>query len=264
MRKNIKILQILNILTLAGIIVVNFLANFLPINGQTTGAVSNQYENLFTPAGYAFSIWSVIYLGLIAFVLYQSQGLFGGHNRQKPVASDIGLAFFINGIANIAWIYAWHYMQFNLTIILMAVILLSLIDINQRLYRAIPGKTSKGHFWWVKVPFGLYLGWICVATIANTAVFLTYLGWTGFGVAEGTWTIIALLLGGFVGLWLLARLRLVSAALAITWGVAGVLVNLWTKGASAYIQFTAILVIVLLAIGIARALRRKKSSPVRL
>jgi hypothetical protein len=258
MMKHRKLLQVLNILTLVAIIAVNALANVLPINGQTTGEVSAQYENLFTPAGYTFSIWSVVYLGLIAFVIYQSRGLFSRETQKKPVAAGLGFAFFINGMANVCWIFAWHYMQFNLTVILMAIILLSLIDINLRIRRwpAEIGR-SKAYHWFVKVPFGLYFGWICVAAIANTAVYLIYVGWNGFGLSASIWTIVALMLGGMAGIWILIKLRSLAAVVAIAWGYTGVLVNLSSKHAQMHLQLVALVILLILIIAMVIMLKTK-------
>jgi hypothetical protein len=67
-----KILQITNIIGFIAVVAVNTLANTLPINGKTTGELSDAYPNLFVPAGYVFAIWGVIYLLLLAFTVYQA------------------------------------------------------------------------------------------------------------------------------------------------------------------------------------------------
>ncbi|PLX06432.1 MAG: hypothetical protein C0596_18375 [Marinilabiliales bacterium] len=58
------VLKILNVVLFIAMVYVNFLANSLPINGQSTGEISNAYSNLFAPAGITFSIWGIIYLAL--------------------------------------------------------------------------------------------------------------------------------------------------------------------------------------------------------
>ncbi len=259
MIKPVKTIQILNIAGFMAVIVVNILANTLPINDQTTQSVSASYKNLFTPAGFTFGIWSVIYLGLLSFVIYQSKGVLQrGANTAKTVASQLGVIFFLNCMANVAWLISWHYEIFPLTIAFMAFILLTLIDINVRIYSLIEKMgTSLPLKWLVKIPFGLYLGWICIAAIANVAVYLTDLDWQGFGLSEQVWAAIMIIIGGGVGLFLLKRLRLISAVIAITWGIAGIYFNRW-QDSTPTVSTTCIIVIIALIVGlILMELKRK-------
>lgn len=198
--------KLINLLTAIAVITVNALANILPINGISTGQVSALYENYFTPAGFTFSIWSVIYLGALVFVSVQ-------FFSKSPYPSRIVWLFVLNGLANIGWIFAWHYQQFFMTLLLMLVILVTLILINQRI---------TGGPWWVLFPFRIYLGWICVATVANMAVVLTYGGWSALGFSGETWGIIMVIVAVILGLLLLWRTGWLLSALAIAWGIWGI------------------------------------------
>ncbi|MFT7159384.1 MAG: hypothetical protein ACI9GZ_000551 [Bacteroidia bacterium] len=199
-------MKILNLIILLAVIAVNALANILPINGVGTGDVSAQYDNYFTPAGFTFSIWSVIYLGLLAFAVYQLVS-----KSFKP--ETIGYLFVINGLANIGWIMAWHYGYLFATLLVMAVLLITLVFINLR---------AKESSWQVKLPFQIYLGWICVATVANIAVYLKYLDWSALGIPEVTWGMLLVIIAGTIGLVLIFREGWTAASLAIAWGIWGI------------------------------------------
>lgn len=152
----------LNILALVGTITVNTLANTLTLNGKTTGQISNGFDNPIAPAGYVFSIWSVIYLALIAFAIYQALP----SQRDNPRIQRLGLAFVVSCIFNGVWIFAWHYDQFYASLAIMLALAASLIVIWKRL--DLPRAAGAGKdYWLVSFPFIVYLGWITVATFAN-------------------------------------------------------------------------------------------------
>lgn len=185
-----KVRQAAVVVTVLAVIGVNVLANVLPINGQTTGAVANQFDVYFFPAGYAFSIWSVIYLGLVAFAVYQALPA----QRDNPRVSRIGYLVVLTGLANIAWIFFWHYERFPLSVVAMLVLLGALIAIYQLLevgQRSVPAAEK----WLAHVPFSLYLAWVTVATIANVTILLAYLNWDGWGISPAVWTVILIIVG---------------------------------------------------------------------
>ena len=165
--------QVVAIVGVLATIAVNVLANTLPINGQNTGDISDRFDIYFVPAGYVFSIWGLIYLGLIAFAVYQALPA----QRENPRLQRMGWWFALASVANIAWIFLWHYLVFNWTIVAMLALLGSLIAIYLRLgigRTAVPA----GERWAVRAPFSVYLGWITVATIANATQLLFYRGWS--------------------------------------------------------------------------------------
>jgi benzodiazapine receptor len=179
-----------NLAVVLATIAVNGLANAIPFNGQTTGEVSDKFDVLFVPAGYVFAIWGIIYLGLLAFGIYQ---VLPGR-RENLRLGRIGYLFVLGSLANIAWLPLWHYERFPLSLVAMVVLLLSLIGIYLELDigRARVPLVEKAA---VDLPFSIYLGWITVATIANVTDVLDYVGWGGWGIGPEVWTIVMLLAG---------------------------------------------------------------------
>ena len=99
--------QWLNVLAVLATLVVNGLANALPLNGQNTGAISDRFHVYFVPAGYVFAIWGIIYLGLIGFAIYQVLPA----QRENPRLRRSGYSFALSCAANIIWLFLWHYNQ---------------------------------------------------------------------------------------------------------------------------------------------------------
>lgn len=205
-------------------VVMNGLANALPLNGRGTGEISSAYPNLFTPAGITFSIWGVIYLMLGAHVLYQL-GLF----RDRPdTAADtallnrVGLLFALSSLTNTAWIFAWHYDLIPLAAVLLVLILVLLALIVTTVRRAnLAGRQR----WFIGVPFSVYFGWSTVAVVANITVLLVYWKWDGFGIADSTWVVAIILVAMAIGTITMLRNRDVAYGLVLIWAFAGILIR---------------------------------------
>ena len=209
-------------LATAAMILVNFLANALPINGQTTGDVTRGYEVYFIPAGYAFSIWSLIYLGLVVYSVYLSLAVARGRGADTALA--IAPWYLLTAVANACWLIAWHHNQFPLSMLLMVVLLAALIVIYRKL--VVRPADSKFELWSVHIPFRIYLGWISVATIANATITLDDAGWNGFGIAEPTWGVIMIAVATVLGL-AMAFLHADAAYVAVViWALVAVAVRL--------------------------------------
>jgi hypothetical protein len=210
----------INVIAVIATIGINGLANALPLNGVTTGEISDRFDVYFVPAGYVFSIWGVIYLGLIAFAIYQALP----SQRDNPRLIRVGYLFALSCVANIAWLFLWHYELFPLTLIAMVALLGLLIGIYTRLGigREEAPATEQ---WLVRLPFSIYLGWVSVATIANVTSLLDYLGWNGWGISEVAWTVVMLVIGaGLTTVVSLSR-RDVAYALVIVWAFVGIAVK---------------------------------------
>jgi benzodiazapine receptor len=215
-----KNLQWINLVTLILMLVVNGLANALPINGITTGEISDSFPVLFTPAGYVFSIWGVIYIGLIAFGIYQA--LPG--QRTNPRLLRVGPWFAISNLLNTTWIFLWQYGYFTLTIFVMLGLLTSLLIIFQRL--SISEKPEKRpETWLVNIPFSIYLGWISVATIANFSVTLYNLGFKGGFLSQEAWTVAVILVATILGLVMTWHQRQIAYPLVLVWAFIGIMVK---------------------------------------
>lgn len=198
-------------------IVVNGMANGLPLGGQTTGEVSAKYPTLFTPAGFTFGIWGLIYLLLAAFVIWQALPA----QRTNPKIAAISGLFIANCIANAAWIFVWHYDLLWLSLFLMVAILLTLVQIYRALDAAGPPASATE---WVllRLPFSVYTGWITVATIANISCVQYAMGWDNAGLAVLDWTLLKLAIAGAIGAAVILRKGDVAYVLVIAWAAYGV------------------------------------------
>ncbi|WP_379127932.1 tryptophan-rich sensory protein [Paenibacillus sp. sgz500958] len=178
-----------NLLLYLGVIIVNALSVTLPLGGRSTGEISDMYYTYLTPAGYAFAIWSLIYLLLGGFVIYQLRSSPGGIAAGKSA----GIWFILSCVFNMSWLILWHYLHIELSLAAMLLLLFSLIVIYRN--TRIADIHTVGYTWLVKLPFSLYLGWISVATIVNVSIVLQKNKWDGFGLGDSTWAVIMLCVG---------------------------------------------------------------------
>ena len=178
------------------VIGVNAAANIVPINGYSTGALSDLNPTGFTPAGWVFSIWSVIYLGLAAFSLFQS---FGSEADIKH-GEQITTLYVLSAVANISWIFSWHYRQVELSFVVMLALLGSLIAIYRKL------RTSHSVGWKQKLlvdaPFRLYLGWITTAVIANLGAVFFSQQFYPFGLEMDQWAVVSVATALAIYVWI--------------------------------------------------------------
>jgi len=219
MKKNILIKIAITVAYLA-MIATNYLANALPIGGKTTGELSDNLPNLFTPAGVTFSIWGLIYLLLAVYVVY-SWGLIGGKRNKKreKLIAKVDKLFILNALANISWIFAWHYGIIPLSLVIMIVLLVTLILIADIINKEKYNLLEKISF---RLPFSIYFGWITVATIANVSVLLVSLNWDGFEISEEIWTIIVLLVGAAIGITRALKDRNIPYMGVLIWAYCGI------------------------------------------
>jgi hypothetical protein len=245
--------QILVIVATIATIVVNGLATSLPLNGLTTGEISDRFEVYFVPAGYVFSIWGLIYLWLIAYSIYQALPA----QRENPRLRKTGYLYVLSAVANMAWIFLWHYEVFPLTLVVMLGLLGTLIAIYLRLgigETPVPAAEK----WLVRVAFSVYLGWITVATIANATSLLDYLGWGGWGIPPQIWAVIMLVAGAAIASAVSLTRGDIAYVAVIVWAFAGIA----NKHAATPLVATtawimAALVALTLLVGVPRARRRQ-------
>lgn len=236
-------------ISFVAMVLINALANIMPINGVGTGEVSDSYPDLFAPAGITFSIWGLIYLLLLGYILYQ-WGVLGNRPQKDALWKQVGVYFSISSFANVLWIFAWHYQRIGLSLLLIIIILICLIRIVESLQHEGFG---------ARLPFSVYFGWITVATIANATTFLVSIGWDGFGIAESVWTAIVLVVGVAIGLATAMRNRDFAYGLVIVWAYAGILTKHTSEAGFAneypLVIVTAIACIALLFLGELRILQ---------
>ncbi|HKM93339.1 MAG TPA: hypothetical protein VJY41_06790 [Prolixibacteraceae bacterium] len=204
-------IKFVNLLLFVLMIVMNYLANALPINGKTTGQLSGLYPNLFVPAGITFSIWGVIYLLLAVFCVVQ---FFPSSNL---IVEKIGWLFALSSLLNGLWILAWHYQKLSLSLVVMLGMLVLLTLINLKLKHEPFGIT--------KAAFGVYLGWICIATIANVTALLVSVNWLGFGISPQTWTVVMIAVGLIITSLTVFRMNNPFVGLAVVWAFAGIAIK---------------------------------------
>ncbi|MBM7663879.1 tryptophan-rich sensory protein [Solibacillus kalamii] len=218
-------------IAMIAVIVVNALSNTLPLNGQTASEITNRLEVLFTPAGYVFSIWSLIYLLLVIWLITIYRKV--KDNRFK---GKVGILFIISCIFNIAWLFSWHYEQFILSIIVMFFLLFTLIAIYLQYKNTEKGLSER-------FPFSFYLAWISVATIANVSYVLKYHG-VDLGISEVVGSLVLVGVAVILGYLAVAISQDIFFPLVIVWALIGIAV----KTDNSTMQYGTIVLTVILII----------------
>jgi hypothetical protein len=204
-------LRYISLLFFGAMVYMNYLANSLPLNGKTTGQLSDAYPNLFVPAGITFSIWGVIYLLLAVYCVVQFLP------ASKEIAAGISWLFIISCALNGFWIVAWHYQKLPFSLLIMIGLLVTLILINLQIKDLPVGV--------MKAAFGIYLGWICIATIANVTALLVSIGWGGMGISEEAWTIIMIAAGTLIVSLAIMRFENPFIGLSVLWAFTGIIIK---------------------------------------
>lgn len=218
------ILSILNLLGFLGTVVVNALANILPINNITTGELSDLYPNLFVPAGLTFAIWGLIYVLLGIFAIYPLIARVRRDPQKVEFVQKIGPLFFISCLANIGWIFAWHYQILPLSLVLMLVLLGCLLAIYMRLNIGKSEATRSARYF-THLPFSVYLGWITIATIANVTALLVDFNWSSWGLGEQFWAVAVIIVGIAIALSVLFTRKDIYYCLVVDWALLGILLE---------------------------------------
>lgn len=235
--------QITSIASLGMALTLNAMANILPINGRATGEISNSFPNYFVPAGFTFSIWSLIYLGLMAFVVYQALPTQKTDERVR----SIGWWFVASNFANSAWILIWQYNQVVLSLLVMLALFGCLFAIYTRLDHD-RASVRGAQRWLVNAPFSLYFGWITVATIVNVSVALISVGWDGAGISPELWSVALLVVGTVIGALVALPRRDWLYAGVLVWaffGIGAKFATLALLANAAYIAAAAVAIVLL-------------------
>jgi benzodiazapine receptor len=248
--------QGLSVLAFLTVIAVNVLANALPINGRTTGDLAGRYPVWIQPAGYAFSIWSIIYLALAAFTFYQALPA----QRENPHLRWIGWLFVLTCLANVCWIFFWHYERVPLSLAAMVTLLGALIAIYLRLDPVRSGLPLIER-WVVALPFSLYLGWITIATLVNVAVTIYDQNLAAWDAGPAAWTIALLGLAAVVTAVMGALRADVAFALVVVWAAVAIVMN--NEGRPLVIgSAVGVALFALLAVGLGAFRARQAGRPV--
>lgn len=225
---------------------MNALAGAGVLFGTTTGAVSDAVPTGVTPAGWAFSVWSVIFVGALVFAGYQARPSAGGP-RYDALAAPFVAANVLNGLWQVPWLAG----LFGLAAVVIAGILASLVWLTVRLDRLGPSTAER---WALGVPTSLFLAWVSVATALNVSVALRAAGWDGGAV----WPPLVVGLVAAVGAALLRRTGDVAFAAVLAWAFAAI----WAENGAGAPALTAALVAGAVAFAAATALAlRDGASP---
>jgi hypothetical protein len=210
-------------LLFVGVIAMNALANILPINGYNTGQVSAFYPNAFVPAGFTFSIWGVIYLLLLSYTIGYTYYTLKQEQFPKVFAfiERIHIYFLWTCVFNMAWILAWHYLQIELSVLIMLLFLSTLIQLFLKSATMANALTSTQKFI-LQTPFIVYLGWIAVATIANITALLVAYQWNAFGMTPVYWSAAMILIAILLAVLMLKKFQAIPFALVVTWALWGI------------------------------------------
>lgn len=227
-----KLRQFLVVFSVVTMIVMNYLSNARVFGGTTNGAISDKYHTLITPAGYAFSIWGLIFLGLLAFAVYQALP----SQRTNPRFRAIGWLVVINTLANAIWSPLFNNELIGIALLVILVMLGTVALIEHRLLvsrrfdrqelsvvapdpdATLPESAAPvAETWLARIPFSIYFGWLTVATILNVAVYLKATDFSLLGLSETTWAWAVLVVGLVVGAIVFNRFRSVAYILVFSW-----------------------------------------------
>ncbi len=219
-----KIYAIINLVITIAVIGWNYATNVIGINGNTVGSLSAEYANLFTPAGYAFAIWGLIFIALIAFSIFQVIRAFS-KDKADDFILEIGPWYSITNVANAAWLWFWLNEITWLTVLIMLVMLFSLLKIitTLNMNRATVSRSFKTFVWF---PIGLYAGWITVATIANFSAYFAKINFS-FLFSEEVWTLILIVVATLVNYLVLAKRDIQVFAGVGVWALVAISVRHW-------------------------------------
>ena len=209
-----------NLFSIILALTVNVLASTLPLNGQNTGEISDRFQVFFVPAGYVFTIWFLIFVGWIAFAIFQ----FLPAQKDNQRLRNLGYWFALSGVFNAAWLFCWHFNLFGLSVLVMLALLGTLIISYVRLDvgRSVVSYAEK---WAVDVSISVYLGWISVATVANITSWLYSINWNGFGITPQVWAVIMLVVASLIGVMMALSRKDSGYLLVFVWAFAGIAVK---------------------------------------
>ncbi|MDX2215449.1 MAG: hypothetical protein SFY66_19455 [Oculatellaceae cyanobacterium bins.114] len=219
-----RLRPILTLVAIVGTLGVNVFSNIAPLNGLNIGEISNTLfaDVKVTPANYAFVIWGLIYVGLIAFGIYQLRP----EQRHNLTLQRISYLLMAACIAQIIWVFLFLGRQFVLSVVAMLGILVPLAMMFLLLKKR-HDRCSRLEKWFVQIPISVYFGWITVATVVNVATALYSVGWRGGGISSDVWTVILLGVSAAIAGVIAIRHQDLAYVLVIVWAFVAIAVRQW-------------------------------------
>ncbi|TJX14922.1 tryptophan-rich sensory protein [Tissierella creatinini] len=194
---------------------VNALGALGLINGLSQKEISDMYITLITPSPSTFSIWSVIYtlliISLITMIIKKRNSYY---NR---AVNGITNLFRISCLLNIGWIVAFSFVQIELSVVFIFAFVIVLSLICKELLRI-----HEGRRWLLPLSFGLYTGWLFIATVVNISAALVKQEWNGFGIGDEIWASIILIIAALLVIGVQVNLRNAIFSLPVAWAYFGI------------------------------------------
>ena len=243
-----------NLVAFGVLLLFNVLSNTLPFNDQSQAEISARYPSLFTPAGFTFSIWGLIYLALLGFVIWQALPA----QRESAKVASISRMFQLNCGLNAAWLVVWHYDLLALSMLLMLSILGTLALIYRRLLVSLEDAPVTEHLM-LYLPFSMYTAWVSVAALVNASIVQLANGWHDVALSNVEWTLLKLAVAGAIGATMIVKIRDVPFALVVAWAAYGISVmQSATPAVSAAAQTLSVLMLLLVLVEATTRLVRRK------
>lgn len=252
-----RLFQLLNMVALVVTIGINYLSNTGIFNNETMATISAKYQNLFTPAGYAFSIWGLIYIGLLGFVIYFGPFIKNTDDKEKIIL-NVGWWFIVSCVANSLWVFTWLYEYTFLTIPIMVLLFISLLKIIGNNRGLIESKNFRTAIF-LRVPFYIYSGWISVALIADVAAYLKKIQWSGFGISETSWTVLMFVVAAIIHLYMVWKINMTAFALVAVWALIAIAVA--NKDSNHMVYISAIITAIFIFVNVCFQMFKKRSAP---
>ncbi len=252
-----KVLLITNTLTLIFALVMSALSGSGTFNETTQADISARYETLVTPAGYAFSIWGLIYLLLISFTVFQwIEYLKYGRDENLQ---RTGIWFALSNVANGIWVVAFLNNSIGMSVAIMLILLFSLIMLTVKLRLEVWDAPVRiiAFVWW---PVCIYLGWIIAATVANISVYMVSTGWQGGSISPQTWAVVIIIIAMLIYLLLIYTRNLREAAVVGIWAFIAIAVKQWQMNTSVVAAAIAASVVLFVAVSV-HGFKNRATSP---
>jgi|GEM_PF-311944 len=231
----VKQLAVLNFITFVFAFMISMLGQTNAIGGYDMAEISAKYESGITPAGFTFSIWSIIYLALFVMTIFHLVNAFKKSedyitNRELKL---IGLTFAINQLAISVWVYSWLNDMPGISLALLLVQFFTLYVIDRRLQLLNP-KKGKVSLFITQMPISIYFGWITIATLANFAAWLVSLGWLANMTTNLYVSYVLLMIAAAIGVVVVYFKHNIFYGLVVLWAIFGVIMRLFEKSEAFY------------------------------
>ena len=220
-------------------LIINFVAIAIPLNGLSTGEVADLYPNFFIPAGLTFGIWSIIYGFLFVFLILAC------NRRNDLIVARILPYFTLTSILNLSWIIAWHYLMVGVSVVIMLGLLLVLIIIF-KIIQSDKSEDLKINAW-INISMTIYLAWISVATIANISAFLVSLNWRGGIMSEQIWTLIMMSVAALLAIGITSKFNVPYFSLVVIWAILGIFLR-WYESDFTIVVYGSVFLIIIMMI----------------